>query len=86
VNSTPGLTRSGAIGPAPNAANNAYLALNYYKQLVPNFEALLPTGFCGTCTPNVVPPDSAWDGLAMANLVERAFGAALSIFTSGRLQ
>ena len=32
--------RVGAIGPAPNPANNAYLALNYYKQVVPNFEAL----------------------------------------------
>jgi hypothetical protein len=29
----------GAIGPPPNPANNAYMALNYYKQLVPNFEA-----------------------------------------------
>jgi hypothetical protein len=72
------VARSGAIGPAPNAANNAYLALNYYKQLVPNFEALLPPGFCGTCSPTIVPPDSAWDGLAMANLVERLGGAIVS--------
>ena len=27
--------RVDAIGPAPNSANNAYLALNYNKQLVP---------------------------------------------------
>src|SRR5262249_13647081 len=65
------LARAGAIGPAPNPANNAYLALNYYKQLVPNFEALLPSGTCPACVPTIVPPDSYWDGLAMANIVER---------------
>jgi hypothetical protein len=70
--------RVGAIGPAPNPANNAYLALNYYKQLVPNFEALLPTSNCPSCVPTTVPPDSAWDGLAMANIVERLGGAIVS--------
>ena len=70
--------REGAIGPAPNPANNAYLALNYYKQLVPNFEALLPTSECPTCNPTTIAPDSTWDGLAMANLVERLGGAIVS--------
>lgn len=38
--------RVGAIGPAPNPANNNYLALESYKYLVPNTEATLPTGTC----------------------------------------
>jgi hypothetical protein len=33
--------REGAIGPDPNPANHDYLALQYYKQLVPNGEATL---------------------------------------------
>ena len=70
--------RAGAIGPAPNPANNSYLALNYYKQLVPNFEGLLPTSECDTCVPTTVAPDSTWSGLAMANLVERLGGAIVS--------
>ena len=44
--------RVGAIGPAPNPANNKYLALESYKYLVPNTEATLPTGFCAACTPH----------------------------------
>jgi len=70
--------RVGAIGPAPNPANNAYLALNYYKQVVPNFEALLPSSNCATCVPTTVAPDSTWDGRAMADLVERLGGAIVS--------
>jgi hypothetical protein len=72
------LAREGAIGPAPNPVNNAFLALNYYKQLVPNFEALLPSSTCNTCNPTTVAPDSTWDGLAMANLVEYLGGAIVS--------
>jgi len=45
---------------------------------VPNFEALLPTGTCPACVPTIVPPDSYWDGLAMANIVERLGGAIVS--------
>ena len=70
--------RVGAIGPAPNPANNAYLALNYNKQLVPNFEALLPTSICASCVPTTVASDSTWDGRAMADLVERLGGAIVS--------
>jgi hypothetical protein len=29
------VARKGAIGPVPNAANNEYLGLEYYKQLAP---------------------------------------------------
>src|SRR6185295_184647 len=70
--------RVGAIGPAPNPANNAYLALNYYKQVVPNFEALLPSSNCATCVPTTVAPDSTWDRRAMADLVEGLGGAIVS--------
>ena len=52
--------------------------MNYYKQLVPNFEALLPTSTCNTCDPNLVASDSTWDELAMANLVEHLGGAIVS--------
>src|SRR4029077_15378568 len=41
-------------------------------------EALLPTSNCATCVPTTVAPDSAWDGLAMANVVERLGGAIVS--------
>ena len=34
------VARKGAIGPAPNAANNEYLGLEYYKQLVPKCRML----------------------------------------------
>jgi hypothetical protein len=48
--------RVGFIGPAPNPANNRYLALNRYKYLVPNSDATLPGSVCPTCTPTVVTP------------------------------
>jgi hypothetical protein len=70
--------RIGAIGPPPNPANNSYLAMNYNKQLVPNFEALLPSSQCPTCNPTTVAPDSTWSGLAIANLVEHLGGAIVS--------
>jgi hypothetical protein len=70
--------RAGALGPAPNPANNNYLALNYYKQLVANFEVLLPTSQCPTCNPTTVASDSTWSGLAIANLVEHLGGAIVS--------
>ena len=70
--------RVGALGPAPNPANNSYLALNYYKQLVANFEVLLPTSQCATCNPTTIAPDSTWSGLAIANLVEHLGGAIVS--------
>jgi hypothetical protein len=71
--------RVGAIGPvAPNPANNAYLALNSYKQLVPNTEATLPTSFCASCTPTTVAPSNTWTPRALAELVERLGGAIVS--------
>jgi hypothetical protein len=43
-----------------------------------NFEALLPISNCATCVPTTVAPDSTWDGLAMANVVECVGGAIVS--------
>ena len=55
------------------------LALNYYKQLVPNFEARLPSSTCNNLqSENLVASDSTWDGLAMANSVEHLGGAIVS--------
>ena len=55
-------------GRRPIPLTMPYLALNYYKQVVPNFEALLPSSNCATCVPT----------RAMADLVERLGGAIVS--------
>jgi len=70
--------RAGALGPAPLAANNTYLALNTYKWLVPNAETTLPSSTCGTCTPSSVPAQDTWTPLALAELLERLGGAIVS--------
>ena len=70
--------RVDALGPAPNPANNTYLALNYYKQLVPNFEALLPGSTCATCSPSTLAPSNTWSPRAMADLIEELGGAILA--------
>jgi hypothetical protein len=70
--------RMGALGPPPNPANWTYLALNYYKQLVPNGEATLPSSICPTCTPQTVGPADTWSPRALAELVEGLGGAIVS--------
>jgi hypothetical protein len=70
--------RMGALGPPPNPANNTYLALNYYKQLVPNGEATLPSSICPTCVPQTVGPADTWSPRALAELVEGLGGAIVS--------
>jgi hypothetical protein len=70
--------REGAIGPAPNGANNDYLALQYYKQLVPNGENTLPGSVCEACVPRELAPSNTWSPLAMADLVEGLGGAIVS--------
>lgn len=70
--------RVGAIGPAPNPANNTYLALNYYKQLVPNFEALLSGSECPSCNPTTLASSNTWSPRAMADIVEELGGAILA--------
>src|SRR6266545_2007207 len=62
--------RIGAIGPAPNPANNTYLALQTYKQLVPNAKATLPGSACTSCVPTTVGPADTWSPRALADLVE----------------
>jgi hypothetical protein len=72
------VARSGAIGPAPNPANNIYLALEYYKQLVPNGELTLPGSKCPSCkTPDLGAIDT-WLPLALAELLEGLDGGILS--------
>jgi hypothetical protein len=70
--------RTGALGPAPNPANNTFLALNYYKQLVPNAEATLPGSICHTCVPQTISPADTWSPRALAELVEGLGGAIVS--------
>jgi hypothetical protein len=78
--------REGAIGPEPNPANNTYLALNYYKQLVPNGEATLPGSICGTCDPMELEPSNTWSPLALAELVEGLGGAIISPHSQSTIQ
>ena len=70
--------RIGAIGPAPNPANNTYLALNAYKWHVASMEVTLPTSTCATCVPTMLSAADTWTPRALAELVERLGGAILS--------
>jgi hypothetical protein len=70
--------RIGAIGAAPNPANNDFLALQYYKQLVPNGENTLPGSICESCVPREIAPSNTWSPLAMADLLEGLGGAIVS--------
>jgi hypothetical protein len=57
---------------------NADLALEYYKQLVPNAEVTLPASICATCEPKEIPPANTWTPMALADLVERLGGAVVA--------
>ncbi|MSV34090.1 MAG: hypothetical protein EXQ47_00630 [Bryobacterales bacterium] len=69
--------RSGAIGQAP-AGPNDYLALEYYKQLVPNSEVTLPGSICNACEPKEIAPANTWTPLDLALLVEKLGGAVVA--------
>ena len=71
------VSREGAIGPAPSGPNND-LALEYYKQLVPNSEATLPGSICPTCDPKEIAPANTWTPQDLASLVERLGGAVVA--------
>lgn len=70
--------RQGAIGVAPNPVNNRYLALEYYKQLVPNGEVTLPGSFCEKCNPQNLNAIDTWLPNALADLLEGLGGGILS--------
>jgi hypothetical protein len=70
--------RSGAIGPTPPAAGDNDLALEYYKQLVPNTEATLPASICNTCEPKEIAPANTWTPQDLADLVEKLGGAVVA--------
>ena len=72
-----GVSREGALGPAP-AGPVSYYALEYYKQLVPNTEVTLPGSICATCDPKELPPSSTWTPQNLALLVERLGGAIVA--------
>jgi hypothetical protein len=71
------VSRAGAIGPPP-AGSNRYLALEYYKQLVPNAEVTLPGSTCPTCDPTMLSPANTWTPQNLAALVERLGGAIVA--------
>jgi hypothetical protein len=79
-------SREGAIGPAPNPANNQYLALQFYKQEVANAEATLPGSVCPTCNPTTVAPSNTWSPRAMAELVEGLGGAIVIPHSQSTIQ
>jgi hypothetical protein len=68
------VSRAGAIGPPPGGSN-AYYALEYYKQLVPNAEVTLPGSTCSACDPAILTPANTWTPRNLAMLVERLGGA-----------
>jgi hypothetical protein len=70
--------REGAIGPAPNPANNTMLALLAYKYQVPNTDHWLPPSTCDSCTPTAVSGRNTWTPLALAELVEKLGGAIVA--------
>lgn len=70
--------RAGAIGPAPSVNNDDDLALEYYKQLVPNSEATLPGSTCATCEPKEISPANTWTPQDLADLVEKLGGAVVA--------
>jgi len=68
------VARTGALGPAPHESKE-YLALEYYKQLVPNAEVTLPGSTCESCDPKLLSPANTWTPQNLALLVERLGGA-----------
>lgn len=78
--------RIGAIGAAPNPANNTYLAINACKWHVASAEVTLPGSVCETCVPTAVAPSDTWSPLALAELVERLGGAIVSPHSQSGIQ
>ncbi len=70
-------SRTDAIADRPQGPNE-YLALEYYKQLVPNTEATLPGSTCEACDPTDISPSNTWTPRNLAALVERLGGAIVA--------
>jgi hypothetical protein len=70
--------RIGAIGPAPNPANNRQLAMEHYKWGVPNTNTTLPTGTCAECSNPTIGADVTWSGQDLAKLVIKLGGAIIA--------
>ena len=66
-----------ALGQTPSGPDN-YLALEYYKQLVPNAEVTLPGSTCATCEPQAIAPANTWTPQNLALLVEKLGGAVVA--------
>jgi hypothetical protein len=70
--------RVGAIGPAPNPANNHWLALEHYKYGLPNTNVTLPSSTCSTCTPSTINGADTWSSQDLAKLVAGLGGAVVA--------
>ncbi len=70
--------RIGALGPAPNPANNRQLALEHYKWGVPNTNVTLPTSTCPECSNPTVDGNNTWSGQGLAKLVAGLGGAIVA--------
>src|SRR4051812_15022749 len=70
--------RVGAIGPAPNPANNHWLALEHYKYGLPNTNVTLPSSTCSTCSPTTVNGADTWSSQDLAKLVAGLGGAVVA--------
>jgi hypothetical protein len=69
----------GAIGPAPDPANETQLALEMYKFQGHIYgENFLPTSSCAECRPRTVAPDDTWSGSGLAELVAGLGGAIVA--------
>jgi len=55
-----------------------HLALDYYKQLLPNAENTLPGSTCPTCEPTAIAPANTWTPQNLATLVEMLGGAVVA--------
>jgi hypothetical protein len=69
--------REGAIGPAPDPANNRALALAHYNWGVPNTNVTLPNSTCESCDPTTVNGADTWSGRGLAKLVAGLGGAVV---------
>lgn len=83
------------LGPAPYGPA-AYYQLNYYRQLLPNAEATLPSSTCSACsvdenvpnntTPQLLTPANTWSPFDLSLLVERLGGTIVATHSQSGIQ
>ena len=84
---------------APTFGPDAYYQLQYYKQLVPNMEATLPSSICTSCTPDPlvvgqappfdatrILPANTWSPFNLALLVEKLGSGIIATHSQSGIQ